>query len=97
MKIVALVALSIFAANVNADTYLCVSEDATGFKYKGEKWNRSGFSTDDSKYILRKMKDDDLSGLQEKMPYGVFQLGDNFLIQKWTPIFGQPFKCHLPN
>lgn len=77
MKIIALVALSIFAAAANADPYLCVAEESTGFAYENEKWGRTYFDVSETKYIVRKIKKDE-GFYSDSNPYGVFELGSNF-------------------
>jgi len=87
MKIISLVALSIFAATVNADPWLCVAEESTGFYLENGRWGRTHFDISEIKYVLREMEKDDDYHTVEK-PYGLFAFGDSY----------QPrFTCESPN
>lgn len=66
------VAISVSAEDV---TYICVSEEATGFYYENKSWGRAHFNVSEDKYILRKIKENELGYKDKKNPYGVFSLG----------------------
>jgi len=85
MKIIALVALSIFAATVNADQWLCVADKSTGFQFKDGKWGQVRFKIDESKFILRKFREDE-DGFGKSGPYGVMQLGSDYPLYKCSEL-----------
>lgn len=58
-------------------SYLCVSEDSTGFYFENGKWDRTQFNTDDEKFIIRKMKPDEVFFKENENRYGVYDLGEN--------------------
>ena len=67
----------VMAAHVSAEdvTYLCVSEESTGFYYENKSWGRAHFNVSDDKYILRKIKEKEFGFEDKDNPYGVFALG----------------------
>jgi hypothetical protein len=57
------------------DSYICVADKATGFKYNKalDKWEIANFSVDDQKYIVRKTLDND-----KLYPWEVHKTGDKY-------------------
>lgn len=72
--------LSTFAVSSegHTDTWLCVSEDSTGFYFEKGKWGRAKFDVQEDKFIIRPIKESDGRYFKDKEhPYGVFNLGKN--------------------
>jgi hypothetical protein len=51
--------LAIAEDEATPDSYLCIPDMATGFKYKNDKWQATHFGVGDDKYILRRPKETD--------------------------------------
>lgn len=77
MKIFALVFLSMLATTANADPWLCVTEQATGFVFKNGSWEQGKFNVENQKYILRKLKEGEHFFGAKKLTYGLFTIGDD--------------------
>lgn len=64
MKVVLLLlCMSMFAISCHAESnkptaYLCIPTDATGFKFKGGKWQPTNFSVADVKWVLKSHNSD---------------------------------------
>ncbi|SFL38498.1 hypothetical protein SAMN05216302_10744 [Nitrosomonas aestuarii] len=56
--------------------YLCVVEESTGFHFENGKWGRAHFNVSEEKFIIRKIKPDELY-FNKDHPYGVYRLGKN--------------------
>jgi len=81
MKRVSLISVLLsFTVTALADepTYLCVSEESTGFVFEKGSWRRANFNVADEKYIVRRIKEDEFGFKDKDNPYGVFALGENF-------------------
>lgn len=64
-----------FSVSAEDITYLCVSEESTGFYYEKGSWGRRYFNVSEDKYILRKIKEGEFGFKDKENPYGVFELG----------------------
>ena len=71
-KLAALLALPIFASMPSAqeavkpDSYLCIPDMATGFKFANGKWQQANFTVANRKYLLRHAKESDASWVKER-------------------------------
>lgn len=63
----------------HTDTWICISEDSTGFYFKDGKWGRAVFNISEDKFIIRPIKKSDGRRYfnDKAHPYGVFVLGEN--------------------
>ena len=62
--------------DVHSDTWLCISEDSTGFYFEDGKWGQAKFDVSDDKFIVRPLKESDGRYFKDKEhTYGVFDLG----------------------
>ena len=77
LEIFALVLFSMLATTANADPWLCVKEDATGFIFKNGSWEQGRFNVEGQKYILRKLKQGEYFFGARKQTYGLFVIGDD--------------------
>lgn len=75
------------------DTYLCVTEDVSGFYFENNKWGHAYFN-DRDKYILRKLKKDESGYTDKNNTYGLFELGENSTLYKCIQNpYSNNFKC----
>jgi hypothetical protein len=60
MKRLLLAALLVSATNVgaSAESYVCVADHSTGFKWNGNSWEPARFSVDRKKYVVTDATDD---------------------------------------
>jgi hypothetical protein len=64
-----------YPANAS-ESYLCITEEKTGFSYSKGRWETVKFEVSDDKLILRVFKDSDLTTwFGEGYTHGVFPLG----------------------
>jgi len=75
LKIFALALFSMLVTAANADPWLCVKEDTTGFVFKNGSWERGKFSVEDQKFILRKLKQGEYFFGARNLTYGLFTIG----------------------
>ncbi len=70
---------TVFArAHASENNYLCVADIATGFHYENNKWSQASFDIKGEKYILRKLKDEELEiSKNSTYKYGFVELGSN--------------------
>lgn len=59
MRLFVLVITSMLATAANADPWLCIAQQSTGFVFKNGSWETARFTVEDSKYILRKLTQSD--------------------------------------
>jgi hypothetical protein len=72
-----LISFSTLASENETVTYLCVSEESTGFFFKDGKWEQANFDVSEDKFIIRPIKKSDGFYFKDKEnPYGVFELGN---------------------
>ncbi len=87
MKALALATLMLFLCTLSfpalAESYLCIAEQSTGFKYskQSKEWSATVFSTD-NKYVIRTTTKDDviIADMYKGANYIVHQLGESFPI-----------------
>ena len=58
-------------------SYICVSEESTGFYFINGKWSGTNFNVGDERFIIRKIKPDELYYKDKEHLYGVYELGKN--------------------
>tara|TARA_Y100001934_G_C12152397_1_gene677947 strand:- start:256 stop:693 length:438 start_codon:yes stop_codon:yes gene_type:complete len=77
-------------------TYLCVSEESTGFYYENKSWGRAHFNVSDEKYIIRKIKENEFGFEEKETPYGVFTLGgQNPVYMCFIDEYSNDFRCKV--
>lgn len=57
------------------EQYLCVSDQATGFTFENNRWHPANFNVEESKFLVRPRKDDDL--VADSVAWVVVPLGAN--------------------
>lgn len=60
----------------SSNTYLCISEESTGFYYEKGQWGRASFNVKNDKFILREIKTGESGYLDKENSYGIFPIGE---------------------
>ena len=60
----------------SSNTYLCISEESTGFYYEKGQWGHANFNVKNDKFILREIKVGELGYFGKENSYGIFPIGE---------------------
>lgn len=72
IRIFALILLSALTTTANAESWLCVADQTTGFAFKDGKWISGEFDTSEAKHIIRPLQEGDFGYGQQDFTHGVF-------------------------
>lgn len=80
VNLIGLTLLFVFPSSLTyalEDSYLCVTEEATGFISQYGVWKQANFDVSEEKFIVRKFKKGEPK-MKDEFTHGVFPLGSDF-------------------
>lgn len=91
-----LVLLVASVARGEGSEFFCVAEEIVGFAYSPSKgWHSSNFNADEEKFVIRKLKENELGFNKQKERYGFFKLGDDSTLDFCEiEVDGGPISCN---
>lgn len=88
----ALLTFNLQAKNRFDAVYVCLPDQSNGFTYRNGSWQKTSFKIRDSKYLIRRLKDDSI--FIKNYTHGVFRVGYNdpaFICK--VKILSNPYRC----